>query len=233
MERVDGAASTNQIPALDDRPDGEERAAWWAEDFPEGTPRRALDERMVSKDGLVRDEEAEQIEEEICLRFGASPEAATLIGNIPHSVCPRRVLAMARVEQSVVLTRLEPEDLVATLFDGLPLSEPRVTHDLAGEWVSRLRAFFVFVDRTLGLRHAKACVEVLDKGLTLALAHMLRAHEAWEAWDEVTEAELSGWEDGGAAPEGSRSGTMPAKPVDRSRKKARRRAQKARRKKNR
>ncbi|MDI1427961.1 hypothetical protein [Polyangium sorediatum] len=216
------------------------RDARWAEDFPEGSERRALDERMVSADGRILDEEAETIEDALCLRFGASPEAAALRVKDPKGLRARAVLRILRLEQDVVLTRLVPEDLVAALLDGVPAMESVLPSDLAPMFVSTLRAFFAFADRELGLPHAKEFVEVLDKGMALALTHVLRSSEEFDAWEEDDDegplfdpvALLHAIQEFARREAAPRLPTAPAR-VERNKKKARRRAQKVGRRRNR
>ncbi len=249
MEHTDTLGATNPTVS-----DAAGRDARWVEAFPEGSERRALDERMVAADGIIHDEEAEKVEDAICLRFGSSPEAVALRVKDPKGVCPRAVLRIARLELNAVLTRLVPEDLVAALLDGVPAMKTKLPPELTPTFVSILQAFFTFADRELGLPHAKKCVEVLDKGMALALEHVLRAEEDWEE-EEVEEGAGEDDERGrdeaalwnaragaalrtierlwGEAEDGSPRPPMPPARAERNKKKARRRAQKAGRRKNR
>ncbi|MDI1450176.1 hypothetical protein [Polyangium sp. 6x1] len=217
------------------------RDARWAEDFPEGSERRALDERMVTADGWLVDEEAEKLEGELCLRFGSSPEAAALRVKDPRGLCPKAILRIMRHEQDVVLTRVTPEDLVAALLDGVPEMETELPSELAPMFVSSLQAFFTFADRELGLPHAKECAEVLDKGMTLALTHVLRTSQELDALeveedDEEAlfdpEALLHAIRERARLEPAPRPSTTLSR-AERNKKKARRRTQKAGRRKNR
>ncbi|MDC0750017.1 hypothetical protein [Polyangium mundeleinium] len=195
---------------------------------------------MVSAEGWILDEEAKTIEDALCLRFGSSPEAASLRPKDPKGLCARAVLRILRLEQDVVLTRLVPEDLVEALLDGVPAMATALPSDLAPMFVSTLRAFFTFANRELELPNAKECAEVLDKGMGLALAHALRSSEEFDAWEEDDEEEplfdpvalLHAIRERARLEAAPRLSTVPSR-ADRNKKKARRRAQKTGRRRNR
>lgn len=189
---------------------------------PVGTARRALDERMVTDDGVIRDDEAEKIEADLGVRFGASKEAAALTQGDTDGFCPRILLKICREARNVVLTRLGPEHVKAALLDDLPLGSLFLRPSLAPTFVASLRAFFEFVSRELELPAAKQCAEVLDLTLACEFQRAL----------ELNNVQI--WRDAPAVDAGERSAIAPLRTAtERNRKKALRKAQKAGRRLNR
>lgn len=198
--------------------------------------------------GDIDDAAAEAQEKELFARFAASPEAAPFLERGDAVGFARKMLFFARFYQDVTVTTMSAEDLVAVLLDDFP-GEMLCQPEEAPAIVAQVRAFWSYVKRAFGLPNADACLVALDEGMALALAHELRNpdkfrgskaflwHGLEAGFDVTTDAGLAAWTRAydESLPDLEPWRAQPRVPVrtERSKRKARRRAQRVSRRKNR
>ena len=198
------------------------------------------------RDGSLDDEWFDSFSDELALRFAASPEGQALAGDIGWIAS---FMGFGKDYHGVTVAKMTPGMLEEILFEIFPRKvscEP----EESGAIVSELRAFWTFLKREFALRHADACLAVLDDKAAAELEEELSNPENFgmakslfmagkeAGFDMSSKAGMEGWMNAynglaelGRAPEVIARTTLSA--PDKRAKKNKRKAERAGRRKNR